>query len=322
MNALPPCHGPRSPHEARAVVTRFAPSPSGNLHIGHAYSAHFAREAARQAGGRYLVRIEDIDPTRCRAEFIEANLGDLGWLGLQSDEPVVRQSQRLSLYARAVRRLKERNLVYPCFCTRRRIREDLAASGDSARLSESDGGVIYPGTCRGLSLSERRRRIDAGEPFAIRLDVGRSLAETGPLSWTDRRLGTRRVTGERTDDVIVARRDAPVSYHLAVVVDDAAQGVTVVTRGEDLLGATPIHRLLYALLDLPVPVWHHHALCRDSAGRKLAKRDGDAALSALRATGLSPQAVMALAIGSIGGAETIDNSGAETIDGGDTAGVT
>ena len=266
------------------VVTRFAPSPTGRLHLGHAMSAVLAHELARRAGGRFLLRIEDIDLARCREEHVAGMLADLEWLGLGWDDAEVRQSSRLHLYAAALDRLKVQALVYPCFCTR----AEIAAS---ASAPHGPDGALYPGTCRRLREAEQARRA-AAEPHAWRLDVQKAAAETGPLYWHD---GDTEVHAEPQafGDVVLARKDAPVSYHLAVTVDDAAQGVTDVVRGRDLYAATDLHRLLQALLALPTPTYHHHPLLADAEGRRLAKRHGAPTLAALREGGTDPAALLA-----------------------------
>ncbi|QLH40668.1 MAG: tRNA glutamyl-Q(34) synthetase GluQRS [Defluviicoccus sp.] len=266
------------------TVTRFAPSPTGDLHLGHAFSAWFAHERAASAGGRFFIRIEDIDIGRSRAEYVERNLDDLAWLGLVSDAPPVRQSQRIAYYRQALDRLANLGVLYPCFCTRARIRAEIAAAG-AAPQAAADGTLLYPGSCRGLAPEHREELIASGTGYALRLDVERALAITGPLTWTDRNAGEQAADLKRLGDVVIARKDIPTSYHLSVVVDDAAQGVSLVTRGRDLRDATAVHRLLYALLDLPVPEWEHHPLCLDGDGRRLAKRTGAPALRTLRAAG-------------------------------------
>lgn len=276
------------------VVTRFAPSPTGDLHLGHAYAALFAARLAQRAGGRFLVRIEDIDQGRCRAAFIAGILDDLAWLGLGSQAPVVRQSERLGDYHAAIDRLRATGVVYPCFCTRREVAREIAAAGGAPQ--QGDGNeTAYPGTCRRLGADTAAARVATGEPHALRLDARAALALTGPLDWVDGSRGRQPLTTPGFGDVVVARKDLATSYHLAVVVDDAAQAVTHVTRGADLFAATPVHRLLYALLELPVPVWWHHPLCVDAAGRRLAKRTPGLTLKALRAQGLTPAAVLAMA---------------------------
>ena len=268
-------------------VTRFAPSPTGRLHPGHAYSALLAHDRARREGGRFLLRIEDIDTTRARPEWVQGIFEDLSWLGLEWEEPVRFQSAHMADYAAALERLKTMGLLYPCFCTRRDIRAAIAAS---ASAPHGPLGTIYPGTCRELSAKERSARIAAGENYALRLDVVRAVSLIGgaPLEWSDERHGRQRVDVAAFGDVVLARKDIPVSYHLAVTVDDALQGISHVIRGEDLLAATAVHRLLQALLGLPVPVYRHHALLRDDSGRRLAKRDGAETLADLRARGVKP----------------------------------
>ena len=269
-------------------VSRFAPSPTGRLHLGHAYSAILAHDYARERGGAFLLRIEDIDPGRARAAHVDGIIEDLMWLGLEWDGEIVFQSERLALYAEALGRLKERGLAYPCFCTRSAIAAEIAAS---AAAPHGPDGPIYPGTCQRLDVEERARRM-AAEPHAWRLDVARAAAAAGPLFWEDEDTEVR-AEPEAFGDVVLARKDAPVSYHLAVTVDDAAQGVTDVVRGRDLFAATDIHRLLQALLELPVPHYHHHDLLTDGEGRRLAKRHGAPALADLRAVGADPEALAA-----------------------------
>ncbi|MBO9380846.1 tRNA glutamyl-Q(34) synthetase GluQRS [Sphingomonas histidinilytica] len=263
-------------------ISRFAPSPTGRLHLGHAFSALCAHDLARAKGGRFLLRIEDIDPTRCRPEHVAGILEDLRWLGLGWDGEVVFQSERLPLYAAALDRLKAMGLVYPCFCTRTRIAAEIAAS---AAAPHGPDGPLYPGICRDLGEDERAARIAAGEPHAWRLDIARADALAGPLGWHDGVAGEVAATPEVHGDVVLARKDAPTSYHLAVTVDDAAQGVTDVVRGEDLFAATHVHRLLQALLGLPVPRYHHHPLLTDEKGERLAKRAGSPTLASMRAEG-------------------------------------
>jgi glutamyl-Q tRNA(Asp) synthetase len=274
------------------IVTRFAPSPTGYLHLGHAHSALLAWRRARGAGGRFLVRLEDIDATRCRAEFADAALADLAWLGVDWDGAVRRQSAHFADYRRALDRLEGLGLVYPCFCTRAAIQAEIARAGSAPHGPE---GPLYPGTCRGRAADERRRRIAAGEAFALRLDVRRALAGIGELDWVDEQAGRIRANPASHGDVVLARKEMPTSYHLAVTVDDALQGVTLVTRGEDLFTATHIHRLLQALLGLPVPQYHHHKLLTDASGRRYAKRDRALTLRALREAGRTPAEVRAMA---------------------------
>jgi glutamyl-Q tRNA(Asp) synthetase len=270
------------------VVSRFAPSPTGRLHLGHAYSAVLAHDHARERGGAFLLRIEDIDPGRSRPEFVAGIEEDLAWLGLAWDGEVVRQSGRLPLYAEALDRLKARGLVYPCFCTRSAIAAEIAAS---ASAPHGPDGPLYPGTCRRLGQDERTARM--AEPHAWRLDVAKAAAAAGPLRWRD---GDTEVaaTPEAFGDVVLARKDAPVSYHLAVTIDDAAQSVTDVVRGRDLFAATHVHRLLQALLGLPTPHYRHHPLLADSEGHRLAKRNGAPTLAGLREAGTDPAALLAM----------------------------
>ncbi len=274
------------------IVTRFAPSPTGYLHLGHAHSALLAWRRAREAGGRFLVRLEDIDATRCRAEFADAALADLAWLGIDWDGALRRQSAHFADYRRALDRLEGLGLVYPCFCTRAAIQAEIARAGSAPHGPE---GPIYPGTCRGRAADERRRRIAAGEAVALRLDVRRALAGIGELDWVDEQAGSIRANPASHGDVVLARKEMPTSYHLAVTVDDALQGVTLVTRGEDLFTATHIHRLLQALLGLPVPHYHHHKLLTDASGRRYAKRDRALTLRALREAGRTPAEVRKMA---------------------------
>ena len=276
----------------RPTVTRFAPTPSGYLHLGHAYAALVAWESARAGGGRVLLRIEDIDRARCRAEFEQGIVEDLLWLGLDWDGLPVRQSERMALYDQALDRLDQLAVLYPCFCTRRRIRAEIAHAGQAPHGPA--GEALYPGICRSLSAPERRHRIAAGEPFALRLDVGRALTLTGPLTWHDLRAGVVEARPETLGDVVLARKDVPSSYHLAVTVDDAEQGVTLVTRGEDLFHATHIHRLLQALLELPEPRYYHHNLIADSTGLRLAKRNRAVTLRTLRQSGRRPDELWSL----------------------------
>ena len=271
------------------IVTRFAPSPTGRLHLGHAYSALLAHAYAQGQGGRFLLRIEDIDPGRSREEHVQGIIEDLAWLGIDWDGEVVRQSQRLPLYAQALDRLKAGRLAYPCFCTRSEIAAEFAAS---ASAPHGPDGPLYPGTCRRMSEDERRARL-VREPHAWRLDMMKAVQEVGDLHWTDAAAGEVLAEPDRFGDVVLARKDAPTSYHLAVTVDDAAQGVTDVVRGRDLFAATDVHRLLQALLDLPVPLYHHHALLADASGQRLAKRTDAPSIAGMRAAGADPQRLAA-----------------------------
>ena len=252
-------------------MTRFAPSPNGSLHLGHAFSAIVAHDLAHERGGRFVVRIEDIDGARSRAALADEFRADLAWLGLAWDE-VAPQSARVASYAAAAERLRAMGLLYPCRCTRAAIAAAATAKGPD--------GPVYPGTCRGAAIG------DAGE-VAWRLDVAAALRRTGPLTWVDELRGEQAARPDLAGDVVLVRKDAdtPASYHLAATLDDAADGVTLVTRGMDLFAASHLHRLLQALLGLPVPTWHHHPLLLDADGSKLAKRRGSPSLADLRHAG-------------------------------------
>lgn len=273
------------------IVTRFAPSPTGQLHLGHAWSALQGSRRA-QVGGRFLLRIEDIDPGRCRPEYDAAILEDMTWLGLSWWNGVRRQSQHLDDYRVVLERLARDGLVYPCFCTRKQIEAEIAAS---AAAPHGPLGLIYPGTCRALSPDERQDRMEAGHNHAWRLDAARAAALAGPLSWHEEDRGTVAVDALIGGDVVLARKDAPVSYHLAVVHDDHLQGVTLVTRGQDLFHATHIHRLLQALLGYAAPAYAHHGLLVGPDGKRFAKRDRALTLAALRQAGKTPREVIAMA---------------------------
>ena len=273
------------------IVTRFAPSPNGYLHLGHALSALTGFRAAMDAGGRYLLRIEDIDVTRARPEFERAIHEDLSWLGLTWETPVRRQSEHFADYDSALDRLGELGVTYPCFCTRKDIEAEIARSPAAPHGPE---GALYPGICRHFSGEQRLARLASGEKHAVRLDVAKAMALTGPLRWHDRLKGGMIADPASLGDVVLARKDISTSYHLAVTVDDALQGVTLVTRGEDLFHATHIHRLLQALLGLPEPDYWHHGLIRDSRGERLAKSKGAPALRDLRAAGMTVEEVLGL----------------------------
>jgi len=281
---------------AAPVVTRFAPSPTGYLHLGHVRSALEGWRAARREGGRFLLRLEDIDRGRCRDEYAAAILDDLDWLGIAWDGPVRRQSEHFDDYRRALDRLTALGVLYPCFCTRREIQAEIARSGGAP---QGETEPPYPGTCRRLSPAELAERQGAELDYALRLDLGRALTLTGPLDWVEERGGKpRRVPAEPAalGDVVLARKDVPVSYHLAVTVDDAIQGVTLVTRGEDLASSTHVHRLLQALLNLPTPRYRHHPLLTDATGRRLAKRDHAQTIRAMRAAGMTPAEILSRAL--------------------------
>lgn len=269
-------------------ITRFAPSPTGYLHLGHAAAALIAAEAAGQ-GGRVLLRIEDIDPQRCRPAYDAALREDLAWLGFAWDGPVRVQSQHLADYRAVLDRLAGEGLLYPCFCTRADIAREVAAAAHAPH--GPDGAPRYPGTCRVRSAAERADRIAAGAPHAWRLDMQAALHRTGPLTWHEVGVGPQACDAAAFGDVVLGRRDVPGSYHLSVTHDDALQGVTLVTRGEDLRAATAVQRVLQALLAWPTPQYRHHRLLTDETGRRLAKRDAAQTLRMLRAAGLTPAEV-------------------------------
>jgi glutamyl-Q tRNA(Asp) synthetase len=282
-------------------VFRFAPSPNGFLHLGHARSALLNFDLARQSGGRLLLRIEDIDTTRCRPEYEGAIYEDLAWLGIAWEKPVRRQSEHLARYSETIDRLTRDGLLYPAFESRAdiaRLIEEKDRAGAWPR--DPDGAPVYPGTGRQLPVDKRERNLREGMPYALRLDIDAAIARTGPLTWTEEGTGPHGETGEvpaqpeQWGDVILARKDTPTSYHLSVVIDDALQGVTHVVRGQDLFWATGVHRLLQALLGLPQPLYRHHALVLDEAGQKLSKSTRSTALRELRAAGVTPADVRRL----------------------------
>jgi glutamyl-Q tRNA(Asp) synthetase len=280
-------------------VFRFAPSPNGYLHLGHAYSALVNDELARASGGRLLLRIEDIDPTRCRPEFEQAIEQDLAWLGIAWETPVRRQSEHLADYKAALDRLSAMGLVYPSFESRaeiaRLVRQRELEAGSWPR--DPDGAPLYPGSAESQTEAERTRLLARGIPYTLRLDMAAALARAGDLNWAERGQGPGGESGTVAahpaawGDVILARKETPTSYHLSVVVDDALQGVTEVVRGQDLFHATSVHRLLQVLLDLPAPAYRHHRLIRDADGHKLSKSSGATGLRALRAAGATPAAI-------------------------------
>ena len=273
------------------VITRFAPSPTGRLHIGHAYSAVFAYKRAIDHGGQFILRIEDIDPVRCRDEFIQGIYDDLAWLGLTWETPVRKQSDYLEDYKAAVSKLQNMGLLYPCFCSRKDIQEEIERSGVAPHGPE---GILYPGTCRHLSETEQTEKIAAGIPYAFRLDMAKAIASLKQdIFWFDHEKGEHKATPEILGDVVLARKDVMSSYHLSVTVDDHLQGITVVTRGEDLIYATHLHRLLQELLELNVPEWHHHKLLLDEEGKRFAKRNHAITLEHMREVEhITPQNVM------------------------------
>jgi glutamyl-Q tRNA(Asp) synthetase len=278
----------------RQPIFRFAPSPNGYLHLGHAYSALLNHDMARAAGGRLLLRIEDIDPQRCRPEYETAIYEDLRWLGITWQEPVRRQSENFPDYQTAIAGLEAQGLLYPSFESRSEINALVAEHerrGSWPR--DPDGASLYPGTARTMSSAERERRRRAGESFALRIAIDTAIARVGPFIWTESgsgpqgQIGSIAAAPQMWGDVVLARKELPTSYHLAVVVDDALQGVTDVVRGRDLFWATSIHRLLQTLLDLPEPIYHHHRLILDTDGRKLSKATQATSLRELRAAGAS-----------------------------------
>jgi glutamyl-Q tRNA(Asp) synthetase len=277
-----------------SIVTRFAPSPTGYLHLGHAYAALVAWRRAREAGGRFLLRLEDIDATRCRPAFAAAILEDLAWLGLDWDGPVRVQSEYLGEYRAVLDALTTRGLIYPCFCTRAEVAREAARSASAPHAP--DGTPRYPGTCRGRTPDEQASRMAAGQPYALRLDLDRALAVVAaPLTFGEEGEGTIVCRPARFGDVVLARKDTPASYHLCVTHDDAVQGVTLVTRAIDLKPATDLHRLIQALMGWPTPRYAHHTLLADADGRRLAKRDKAATLRDLRAQSYTPAEVRAMA---------------------------
>ena len=270
------------------TITRFAPSPTGYLHLGHAASALFC---AKQAGaqGRFLLRIEDIDQTRVRPEFVDAIYEDLSWLGLSWEKPVRVQSQHFDDYQMVLDRLGDMGLLYPCFCTRKEIQTEGARI---ANAPHGPDGVLYPGTCRHCTVDERKDRIAAGESYALRLDMTRAIKQaTGPLFWYDRKAGKQHTTPEIFGDVVLARKETPTSYHLSVTHDDHIQAINLITRGEDLFFASHLHRLLQEILGYDVPEYHHHGLLTGADGKRFAKRDRAKTLRSMREEGISPDAI-------------------------------
>jgi glutamyl-Q tRNA(Asp) synthetase len=263
-------------------VFRFAPSPNGYLHVGHAYSALLNQQMARASAGRFLLRIEDIDTQRCTPELVDSCFEDLAWLGLEWEEPVLRQSREFERYRAAAASLEKRGLLYPCFCSR----STLSRAAGPKPVLDPDGAPRYPGTCRALHAHERAQRVAQGESFALRLDTARAAQLTGPFCWQE--AGEAPPEFFDWGDIVLVRKDIPTSYHLSVVLDDAMQGVTHIVRGADLFAQTAIHRMLQILLALPEPVYHHHRLILDRDGKKLAKSAASTPLRELRAAGLRP----------------------------------
>ena len=279
--------------QPRATVTRFAPSPTGYLHLGHAYSALFT--AGQAVGGQMLLRIEDIDTSRCKPEFEAAIIEDLAWLGLAWEQPVRRQSEHFDEYASALEQLDGLGVLYPCFCSRREIRAEIKKSAAAPHPPEPGAeGPLYPGTCRKLADAERNRRRAAGDAFALRIDSEKATQSTGPLVWTDAEKSDVEASLDRLGDVVLARKETPASYHLAVTLDDHLQGVNLVTRGDDLFQSTHVHRVLQALLGLDTPHYHHHRLLTGDDGRRFAKRDQSQTIRSLREAGQTADEVRAL----------------------------
>ena len=278
------------------IVTRFAPSPTGRLHLGHVFAARVAHSLARAAGGIFLLRHEDIDGPRVREEFYQGIEQDLTWLGLTWDGEALRQTSRIVAYDAALESLREMNLTYPCFCTRREIQEEWSRMGAAPQGPEA---AVYPGTCLQLTAAEQRAKHRAGIACTWRLDSRRAGDLAGPLTFRDLRYGEISVNPRLLGDVVLARKDIGTAYHLAVVVDDAFQQISHVTRGEDLLSATHVHRLLQVLLELPEPAYLHHALVLDAAGQRLAKRNDSQSIMTLRDSGMTPAEVLALTSGAM-----------------------
>lgn len=270
------------------LTTRFAPSPTGHLHIGHAYAAKVAHDLAREHNGRFLLRHEDIDSSRVREEYYQQIEEDLRWLRLDWDGEPLSQSTRIDAYRDALENLKSRDLVYPCFCTRKDIQQSLSAPHGATEN-------LYPGTCRNLSKEEAIERIANGEAHAWRFDSAKAAELHGELTFHDLRVGTIRVNPNANGDAVLARKDIGVAYHLAVVIDDAYQNITHVTRGDDLLESTHIHRQLQVVLGLPEPTYLHHPCVCDETGKRLAKRDHARSIRSLREQGLTPEAVLEMA---------------------------
>ncbi|MBQ4614752.1 MAG: tRNA glutamyl-Q(34) synthetase GluQRS [Akkermansia sp.] len=269
----------------REIVTRFAPSPSGPMHVGHLLAAMHARRLADVSGGRCMLRIEDIDQRSCSPHWVKLMYEDLAWLGLHFDGEVMVQSRRYPIYEATLNQLRKLGVLYPCFCTRGEIKAQIAEMG---RAPHASLGFLYPGTCRHLSPEQIEEKMAAGVPHAWRINMQRVQDMIGCPSWEDLRRGVQRCVPTLYGDVVLARKDMPTSYHLSVVVDDAAQEISLVSRGEDLFDATHIHRALQGVLGLPVPRYYHHTLLRDNAGKRLAKRDGARSLASLRESGYTP----------------------------------
>ena len=280
------------------IVTRFAPSPTGYLHMGHAFAAIMAHDTAKTAGGKFLLRIEDIDTSRCRPQFEAAIIEDLAWLGLSWETQVLRQSTRFDAYRAALDTLNAKGLLYPCFCTRAEIAAEVARAVEAPHnIALGPEGALYPGTCRHLDAQTRTAKVASGAPYALRLDARKAATFAGPLTFDEQGAGPNGENGTIAvnpvlfGDIVLARKETPASYHLAVVVDDAFQNVTLVTRGSDLFAVTHIQRVLQVLLGLPAPTYAHHKLILDASGKKFSKRDSTVTLRDMRARGVSPEDV-------------------------------
>ncbi|MAW10477.1 MAG: tRNA glutamyl-Q(34) synthetase GluQRS [Verrucomicrobiales bacterium] len=266
------------------TVTRFAPSPTGKLHLGHAYSALYSEKIARENNGKFIVRIEDIDKTRCKQQYVDCILDDLNWLGVKWCDEVLIQSTRIEQYQLASKKLLSLGVLYPCFCTRKEI----ASNSDVAnRKLHNENNSLYPGTCRNLSDEEVSEKIRKRIPYSLRLNSAKAKEKVGKVYWSDHLSGLHEVDYDVMGDVVIVRKDIGTSYHLAVTVDDDFQGVNLVTRGLDLFESTHVHRVLQSLLDLDIPEWSHHELIRDSAGKRYSKSDQSLSLEKLRESGVS-----------------------------------
>tara|TARA_R110002096_G_scaffold436009_1_gene665039 strand:+ start:12002 stop:12907 length:906 start_codon:yes stop_codon:yes gene_type:complete len=283
--------------QSAKIITRFAPSPSGDLHLGHAYSAKLNYDFAQQNSGEFILRIEDIDHLRCKAEYEQSIIDDLAWLGLKWPTPVRRQSEHFSDYKAALERLENMGLLYPCFCTRKDIKNEIEESTRAPHMRPKLGpeGIIYPGICRDLTKEEQQQKIEAGIPHALRLDMKKALNLLDePLYWTDLKTGKQQSDPELLGDVVLARKDFPTSYHLSVVVDDHIQNITHVIRGQDLYYASHFHRLLQHLLDLRTLIYDHHPLLTTKDGNRLAKRDKSITIKSIRESGVHPDQLDAM----------------------------
>nr|ADI23465.1 glutamyl- and glutaminyl-tRNA synthetases [uncultured nuHF1 cluster bacterium HF0770_35I22] len=277
------------------ITTRFAPTPSGLLHLGHAYAAHFASDLAVSNGGKFFLRMENIDQVRCKSEFEEAIYKDLDWLGISWEPDVLRQSDRMQIYQSALDKLKVLGMLYPCFCSRKKILKEIESITQAPHLNtKSPKKTRYPGSCKKLTKTESILQMQKGSKFVLRLDVEKAIRFCGPLIWHDLWKGPQIAQPEIFGDIVIARKDIPTSYHLAVTIDDHAQSITRVTRGNDLFEATHIHRLLQCLLGLETPCYIHHSLILDNGGRRFSKRDQSVTIRSLRETGKSLEQVLSI----------------------------